>query len=594
MAKQNTYQKRVATFAQKPSFLANGLARSVMFAALAIGAAFVASKAQAQTLPNAGQVQRETSSPAPGLPRAEPVLPKATEVRPQLRPASNFSMTLSGVRFSGNTQINESDLQLLVIDNLGKRVGFNELQLAADAVSNFYRGKGFFVARAYLPQQEIKDGIVEIVVLEGRVGQATVKQEGNVRTAASVAQGYLDANTPVGSIVNEKALERAALLANDLPGIDATISLDPGAQNGDTNVGLTTVEGKLFSASVDLDNYGNRFTGQNRLGTTLNFNSLAGIGDNLSLRLMHSDRKLAMLRTAYQLPVGNQGLRVGAALSRVVFEVSGAVAGLNPSGDSTMLTVFGLYPLERQRDRSIYLNANFDNKRQRNNSGVGVVGEREINVLTLSTNMQSRDNLGGGGVSFANLSLGLGELDIRDALGVTSDAAGPKAQGAFTKLGLQASRIQRLGSSVSLFGGINSQFSNKNLDSAEKFALGGATGVRGYASGEATGDEGYVAQIELRADLPFQQVAQWQGFVFYDHGAVKVNNRNYIVGGLVPNAYSLNSYGVGLNVSRAGMFQIRALWAKQDGKNRGLSITGTDVEGRTSRDRLWFHAVTQF
>jgi hemolysin activation/secretion protein len=570
------------------------LAKAMMWATLAMGLAFAASQAQAQTPPNAGQVQRDVGGQPPSLPKADPVLPKAQEIRPQLRPANNFSMQLNGIRFSGNTQIMETDLQLLIVENLGKRVGFNELQSAADAVSNYYRGKGFFVARAYLPQQEIKDGIVEIAVLEGRVGAVAVKQEGSVRTAAALTQGYLEANVPVGSIVNEKSLERAALLANDLPGVDASISLDPGAQVGATNVTLTTNEGKFFNATIDLDNHGNRLTGDVRLGTTLNFNSPFQMGDHLSLRLMHTNKDLALLRTAYQVPVGNQGLRVGASFSRVVFEVE-PIAGLSPSGASNNISLFALYPLERQRDRSIFLSANYDNKQMINRSGVAV-GERELDVLTLGASLQSRDTIGGGGANFANLSLAMGELNIKDAIGIAGDAAGVKAEGHFAKLGLQASRIQRLSSRFSFYAGLNAQYAGKNLDSAEKFSLGGAQGVRGYAPGEATGDQGYVTQFELRADLPVEGATQWQAFVFYDHGAMRQDHTRY-AGSAIGSAfsYALDSAGLGLNISRAGSFQIRALWAKAVGSNNGATAPlFTNVDGTRKRERVWFQAVTQF
>lgn len=592
MANRNHHKKQfVSHVAQLPK---SRLAQSVMLAALAVGAAFVASKAIAQALPNTGQVTRELNTPAPTVPKADPVLPKAQEVRPQLRTGSNFSMTLNGVRFSGHTQIMETDLQLLVVDNLGKKLGFNELQAVADSVSNFYRGKGYFVARAYLPQQEIKDGIVEIAVLEGKVGAATVKQDGSIRTHASVAQGLLNTNVPVGSIVQEKALERAALLANDLPGIDASINLDPGAQTGETNVTLNTTEGKIFSASVDLDNHGNRFTGQYRLGTTLSLNSPFGFGDQLGLRLMHTDEKLAMIRGSYSMPVGSNGARAGLAISRVVFEVI-PTAGISPKGDSTQYTVFGLYPLERQRDRSIFLSANYDHKEQRNNSGAGTIDERTLNVLTLGASMQSRDSLGGGGIGFANISVGLGALDIKDPTIRGADATNPRANGSFAKLGMQASRIQRLNGTFSLYGGINFQLASKNLDSAEKFALGGANGVRGYPSGEGSGDEGYVAQLELRADLPIEGATQWQSFLFFDNGGIKVNNRNFTVGGLTPNGYYLSSWGLGLNISRTGMFQIRALWAKKVGDNEAATAPNfNDVDGRRGKSRLWFQAVTQF
>jgi hemolysin activation/secretion protein len=573
-----------------PEPLMKHLSRSVMLAAMTMGAW----GALAQTPPTAGQVQRETAVPAPSVPRAAPVLPKAQEVRPQLRPSNGFSMTLNGVRFSGNSQIMETDLQLLIVESLGKRVGFNELQAVADTVSNYYRGKGFFVARAYLPQQEIKDGIVEISILEGVIGANNVKQEGSVRTQAGVIQGILDANAPVGTIVHEKALERAALLVNDLPGIDATVSLDPGAQTGQTNLTLSANEGRLFTASVDIDNHGNRATGDVRLGTTFSFNSPFGLGDQATLRLMHSDKDLALLRAAYQVPVGHQGLRVGGSISRVVF-TSQPIGGLTPAGDSTNITAFVQYPLERQRDRSIFLNANFDNKTQSNRNGI-TRGERELNVLTLGVTLQSRDSLGGGGVNFANAGLGLGRLMIKDAVGQAGDAAGPKAAGSFSKLGFQLSRIQRLNGMLSFYGGLNGQMAWDNLDAAEKFSLGGAQGVRGYAPGEATGDMGYVAQLELRADLPLAGSTQWQAFAFYDHGAMRQDQTRYpgsALGGAF--SYSLDSAGIGLNVSRVGLFQIRAIYAKALGANNGATAPlFNNVDGTRKRQRVWVQAVTQF
>ncbi len=565
-----------------------------MLAAIVFGAVFLAGQAGAQVVPDAGQISREVNRPAPSMPKADPTLPKAQEVRPVLRPANGFAMTLNGVRFSGNSQILETDLQILIIESLGKRLGFNELQVVADNVSNLYRSKGYFVARAYLPQQEIKDGIIEIAVLEGVVGKAEVKQSGTVRTQASVVQGVLNANVPAGSVVHEKSLERAALLANDLPGINAGISLDPGTNTGETNVTLNTVEGSLFSASVDIDNYGSRFTGVTRLGATLNFNSPLGMGDQGSLRLMKSNKDLSTVRGSYQIPVGNQGGRLGVAASRVIFEVC-CQLGFNPTGASTMLSVFGSYPLERQRERSIYVNANFDNKQQVNQNNIAAPGERELNVLTLGGSYQSRDSWVGGGANVANVSLVTGRLDIKDTLGAIVDAGGPKAEGSFRKFGYQLSRTQRLSDRFSLYGGLIGQLAGKNLDSAERFTLGGSQGVRGYPGGEASGDQGYIAQIELRADLPMEGSLLWQTFLFLDHGGIKVNRTPFGGVGPVPNNYELNGWGVGLNITKSGAFQLRTIWAQKIGNNPGaIAPNFVDADGKNDRGRLWFQAVTQF
>jgi len=508
---------------------------------------------------------------------------------------SGFKVNVNGFRITGNKSILETDLQVLLLDNLGKENTFSDLQRASDAISNYYRARGFFVARAYLPQQEIAGGIVEIAVLEGTVGKTQLARAGQTRTKDAVLQRILNANVPVGSTVREASLEKAALLANDLPGLSASASLDPGSKTGETDVTLNVNEGKLVSATVDVDNYGNRFTGQNRLGATVYLNSLLGLGDQFSVRAMHTNGDLSFGRLNYMMPVGGMGTRIGAAWSKVNFEVCCQV-GLTPSGEGRIASLYALHPLARSRNFSAYLNVNYDDKTSTNRSGIAANRVRDISLFTIGTSIESRDQFAGGGFNFANVSLATGRLKIKEATDAAADATGPKAAGGFTKLQVQLARTQRITDRISLYGGINGQAAQDNLDSAEKFSLGGAQGVRGYPSGEAAGDSGYVAQIELRADLPFEPMGtQWQAFAFVDHGAITLNKTQFVVGGLTPNSYSLGSYGVGLNVAKTGSFQVRAMYAHKSGSNPGRSLlTGADADGKSSSSRFWLQAVTQF
>lgn len=568
--------------------------RQTAFAAML--AVMGAAPAWSQTTPGAGDVLRDNSRNQPQLPpKADPQLPAAQPVRPAMEDKSGFKVNVNGFRISGNKSVMENDLQVLLLDNLGKENTFGDLQRAADAISNYYRARGYFVARAYLPQQEIAGGIVEIAVLEGNVGKTSVARSGATRTNDAVLQRILNANVPVGSTVREANIERAALLANDMPGLSASASLDPGANTGDTDVTLNVAEGKLVTVTADIDNYGNRFTGQNRLGATLYLNSPLGLGDQFSVRAMGSSGDLSFGRLNYQVPVGGYGTRVGASWSKVNFEVCCQV-GLTPSGEGRIASLYALHPLARSRNFSAYLNVNYDDKTSNNRSGIAANRERDIDLFTVGTSVESRDQFGGGGFNFLNASLATGRLKIKDPADAAADASGPLAAGSFTKLNLQAARTQRVTDRFSVYGGINGQVAQDNLDSAEKFSLGGAQGVRGYPSGEAAGDSGYVAQVEFRADLPFEPSGtQWQAFLFADHGAITLNKTNYVVGGLVPNHYSLGSWGIGLNVAKTGIFQIRTMWAKKTGSNPGRSLlTGADADGKTGNSRLWFQAVTQF
>ena len=197
----------------------------------------------AQTAPGAGDVLRDNSRSQPQQPpKADPQMPKAQPVRPAMEDKSGFKVNVSGFRITGNKSVMENDLQILLLDNLGKENTFGDLQRATDAISNYYRARGFFVARAYLPQQEIAGGIVEIAVLEGTVAKTQLARTGETRTKDEVLQRILDANVPVGSTVQEASLEKAALLANDLPGLSASASLDPGAETGGTDVTLNVNE----------------------------------------------------------------------------------------------------------------------------------------------------------------------------------------------------------------------------------------------------------------------------------------------------------------------------------------------------------------
>jgi hemolysin activation/secretion protein len=124
--------------------------------------------ALAQIIPDAGSVLREMERPIPQLPRPAPPLIRIEEPsRPALKPSAVTPFMLKTLRISGNTVFIQADLLALVQDFVGKEVGYADLDAAAARISRYYRERGYRVARAYLPAQEIKDGVVEIAVIEG-------------------------------------------------------------------------------------------------------------------------------------------------------------------------------------------------------------------------------------------------------------------------------------------------------------------------------------------------------------------------------------------------------------------------------------------
>ena len=115
-------------------------------------------------------------------------------------------------------------------------------------ITNYLREKkGFLLARAYLPKQDVTAGIVEIAVIAGRIdGKVRIDLKDPYRIRASFLQGMADRAVPGDSPVRMEQIERAVLLMNDLPGLNSQASLEPGGVPGTTRLVVSAAEGRLF------------------------------------------------------------------------------------------------------------------------------------------------------------------------------------------------------------------------------------------------------------------------------------------------------------------------------------------------------------
>jgi len=127
---------------------------------------------------------------------------------------------------------------------------------------------------------------------------------------------------------------------------------------------------------------------------------------------------------------------------------------------------------------------------------------------------------------------------------------------------------------------------SKNLDSSEKFYLGGAGGVRAYPTNEGGGSEGHMLRLELRKRLPGNLALTG----FYDWGAVTVNKDNAITGAASLNHYALQ--GAGLSLAWATNFglNLSAMLAHRIGDNPNPTSTGADQDGTLKGNRIWLQA----
>ena len=245
----------------------------------------MATTAQAQqAAPSAGDVLRSVQPPAMPAPRpADAEAVQLSKPAPAAPSTSSVRIQVRGIKVTGATVFSNELLTSLVGDLMGKHVTLADLQAAAQRITDHYEQAGYAVAHAVLPAQDIVDGVVEFLVLEGRVGASSVDNRSLVSDAQ--VQAMLGGEVNHGKVVHEPSLERKLLLLGDTPGISrATVNLQPGAAVGETDLAVAVEPGPRVSGQLDLDNHGNRYTGYHRLSSTVNVNSLLGLGDQFQLR----------------------------------------------------------------------------------------------------------------------------------------------------------------------------------------------------------------------------------------------------------------------------------------------------------------------
>jgi len=536
--------------------------------------------AAAQTPPDAGALQQQIERQRPqALPPASP----AEHATPAPAPAgTGVTVTVREFRFAGNTLVDSAHLAPAVAPYLGHPLGLNELRDAATAVANAYRDAGW-VVRAYLPRQDIRDGVVTIQIVEARLGR--IEAEGEpARIERARVLSYFQRQAP-GQPIGAPALDRALLLADDLPGVRVAGSLQPGANDGEADLALRLSDEPLFTGQVGADNAGARSTGAARLTAQLAASSPLRLGDQLAATLLHS-RGSDYLRAGWSLPVGGDGWRVGVSAAHLNYHlVAPEFAALDGRGHSTALGLEASYPLVRSRQGNLYFSAALDRKGFGNGTTAGTTSRYHITSAGLGLSGNAFDPFGGGGASSASLLLTPGRVH----LGAPDIGENPALEGGFHKLRYALARQQALSGSVSLYASLAGQWTRHRLDSAEKFYLGGPWGVRAYPVNEGAGDSGQLVNLELRWSLP-------QGLLltgFYDWGRV-TQNADGSAPSSGPNRYHLKGAGLSLAWQGPHGISVSATWARRQGGNPNPTATGLDQDGSRHRNRWWLSASLRF
>ncbi|WP_295498137.1 ShlB/FhaC/HecB family hemolysin secretion/activation protein [Sphingorhabdus sp. EL138] len=419
------------------------------------------------------------------------------------RAVDEIVFSINRIKVTGATHFPEARWRTIFASLEGQKIVLSDLREAADKLENLYRADGFFLTRVFIAPQEVRDGTLEVQVVEGFLANAFVQAPND--PSRKLTQTLI---TPVLSQrpVRFLDLEQRLLLLNDTPGMAVTSVLRPGGVLGSSDILLTAVKPPR-TAFAAVDNSGSDVVGpiNYSLGTTI-FQPFGRPGAlDLSLAMSGEGfRELQAVSGRYATPLGNNGAvgSIGALVAHAA--PGGPIRDLDVQSKSGSLSASLRVPLLRSRANSIYLDAGMT----LNRSFVKALGT-EINddrstVASLGLQWRQIGWLAGDMTFGVNLLHGLDLFGANNANAPLPSVLGFNPH--FLRATYQFQRNQQIRGPIGASMALQGQYTANRLLSGEQISFGGSSIGRGYDPSSVTGERGIGVIGELHASLPGVQV----------------------------------------------------------------------------------------
>lgn len=463
-------------------------------------------------------------TPAPGAADAA--------ITPESLPDPEPTFLIERIVLSGNTVLPEAQVREITRPFSGIRLGVNRINLLLRRLTQAFIDGGFITTRAYVGNQNLASGTIEITVVPGRI-ESYRYNGADVVAGAPDAAGVLAAfPSGPGQILKLSDLEQGVEQINRLRRNRAELQILPGQSPGGSVLAIDNREGDRFYYTVGLDNFGQESTGQTRLRAGIEAGNLLGWQEALSLGYVGSLDSNALLFAAsfpdgyntwsysysyseFQNLIGDTAILFGRTSAHVL--AWNRVLGLSQRGKSSLDLSLGVRDARREVNEI-------------------ELEPQQLAVMRAGYGRLERFSLGGvPGYWLMDIGYSRG----LNALGATVDAAGLPQEGAhaqFDKLDIGATFAAQVEPAWSYRAALAAQWARNALFSSEQIFIGGAGSVRGYAEGTLSGERGGFLRNELLYAAAFGPVAgrlRAEPFAFVDAGAVQLaaqTSWQYLVG----------------------------------------------------------------
>lgn len=474
----------------------------------------------------------------------------------------------SGVDASRTPLVRDPGAEEVLRAFIGEPASLASLDRIAIGLRTWLRGSGHPFATAYVPPQDVTEGVVRVVVQRARL-EGDLKVEG----ARHFPEAAYRAALPVrpGEEIEAQALADGIARLNENPFRRATLVAEPGDSPGSTRLALRAQDERPWRFTLGYANTGTRLTKEDRLSASVLWGDAFGRGDQLSYSftadpgLQHSRQHAvsyltvlpslgslsfygshAEVESILPQPLVQRGkswqlgMRHSMSLGSGVWKQALALSADFKYADNTL--EFAAIPVTNNETNIVQFGARWSGLRQ---------GE------DLSASLGAALYASPGGITDRNTDAAF-----------NASRAGAKANYAYGRLDGRLVGALPRGFSWSVAGTL--QRASGPLLGTEQMSGGGAGAVRGYREASAFGDQGVLVNSELRFPSLAGEEARADPFVFYDVASLRDR-------GSTAGSTRLASVGAGLNVAAGSMFSASLRVGRQ---LKGIASSGFERDTR--------------
>jgi hemolysin activation/secretion protein len=502
--------------------------------------------------------------------------------------AKKIKFKLNGVVLSGNHVYTSKDLAPLYKDKIGKTISVADLFSVVQALTNYYRNNGYIISRAVLPPQHVKDGVVNIQIVEGYIDKVEIS--GHPKGAKCIVKAYGDEIRRCPPL-DIKRMERYLLIANELPSTQVKAVLSPSkSQTGAADLILMT-ENTPVTGYVSYDNYGTRYIGPQQMTANVGFNSFLSSGDSTQFTMTKTPKggELTYNDINYSMPIDPYGTKWSVGSTRAHTHPLFVLQPTQTDGlNNNYYTSFS-FPVIRSRTQSLTVTTGFNFLDSEVTQLDQELYTDHVRSFDIGTSYNFADRWYGANLLGANFRQGLPILGYSSNYNPqTALTSRPGGRGDYTKFSIGATRLQAITGPFSAYLVFRGQWAFNPLLASEQFSFGGSQLGRGYDVAELIGDRGIASSIELRYDRNIQKfwIQTLEPYVFYDGGAIW----NYKQIGGTPTKQTGLSTGIGLRFYATKYISGNMMWTQPITKQ----VAAEQIIGQGKRPRLFFSLVANF